>query len=101
LIDSQNDVLWQGPVAERIARWTKLFRSRIKEQVPARIYNMEPYRDFTFNDLWIGSLCRILISIQRYRHGGAILVTDRNRDLNPHYQVSYDRLPKTHGADRG
>ena len=94
LIEAQNDALWHGPVARRLAQWTKPFRLRIKERVTPRIYNKEMFGDFTFNDLWIGSLCRILISIQRYGHGGAVLLTDRNQGLLPHYKVRYDRLPR-------
>jgi len=94
LVETQNDVFWHGPVAKRLAHWTKLFRERIKRRVTNEIYNKELFGDFTFNDLWIGSLCRILISIQRYQHGGAILLTDKTSELFPHYQVSYDRLPR-------
>jgi hypothetical protein len=94
LIEEQNDVFWHGPVARRLAGWTKPFRDRIRKRVTPRVYSMEMFGDFSFNDLWIGSLCRILISIQRYRHGGAILLTRQNRDLFPHYKVTYGRLPK-------
>jgi hypothetical protein len=94
LVEEQNDVFWQGPVARRLAQWSKVFRQPIKKKVTSRVYNRELLGNFTFDDLWIGSLCRILISIQRYRHGGAILITDQTADLFPHFRINYDRLPK-------
>lgn len=94
LVESQNDVFWHGPVAQRLAKWTKAFRRRVRERVTPRVYNRQMDEDFTVNDLWIASLCRILINIQRYRHGGAILLTDTDHGLSPHYKVKYDRLPK-------
>jgi sensor domain DACNV-containing protein len=94
LLETENDVFWHGPVSDRLAQWTKLFRRRIRKQITPSIYDSQHDVVFMCNDLWIASLCRILIHIQRYRHGGALLITNRNQDLFPHYTVSYDRLPK-------
>lgn len=43
-------------------------------------------------ETWIGTICRLLISIQRYRHGGALLITRSDADLNIKYQIKYPRL---------
>jgi hypothetical protein len=94
LLETQNDVFWHGPVSDRLEQWTNLFRQRIRRQITPSIYDAHDDVDFMCNDLWIASLCRILIHIQRYRHGGAILITDQNQDIFPHYRVSYDRLPE-------
>jgi hypothetical protein len=60
LVETQNDVFWHGPVARRLAKWTRLFRQRIKERVTPEVYNGGIFGDFEFNDLWIGSLRRII-----------------------------------------
>jgi hypothetical protein len=94
LVESQNDVFWRGPVAQRIGQWTQAFRRRVRKRVTPRVYDRQMDEDFTLTDLWTASLCRILINIQRYRHGGAILLTNTDQGLSPHYKVMYDRLPK-------
>jgi hypothetical protein len=45
-------------------------------------------------ETWIGTLCRLLISIQRYRHGGALLITRASTQLDIKYRITYDRLPR-------
>jgi len=94
LVEAQNDVFWHGPVAKRLQGWTRSFRRRIRKRITPHVYDSQVDGEFTFNDLWIGSLCRILINIQRYRHGGAILITSQSEELFPHYKVRYDRLPQ-------
>ena len=44
------------------------------------------------SDIWFGSLCRLLISIQRYRHGGALLISPSKSGLNIKYRINYSRL---------
>jgi hypothetical protein len=38
--------------------------------------------DKSLADLWISTLCRILIGIRKYHHGGAILISDSPSGLN-------------------
>ncbi len=46
---------------------------------------------------WLGTLCRILHRIQRYEHGGALLLlpTRGTRDLSVKHAMSYSRLTET------
>lgn len=55
-------------------------------------YSSEFIPDLTFN--WYSSLSRILLRIQNFHHGGAILVNsdDNNYGLNIKYPMKYDRL---------
>jgi hypothetical protein len=48
-------------------------------------------------DTWIGSLCRILHRVQRYNHGGALLLLpDRKKpDLKIKHSLNYARLSET------
>ena len=41
---------------------------------------------------WFGSLCRLLINISRYRHGGALLITPSSADLKITYPIAYPWL---------
>ncbi len=45
-------------------------------------------------DSWLGLICRVLHRIQRYRHGGALLITPdaRSRELKIKHRIRYDRL---------
>lgn len=40
------------------------------------------------------TLSRLLNQIKNYQHGGAILITDSNENLNIKYKLKYDRLPR-------
>jgi len=46
----------------------------------------------TVSNVWFGTLCRLLIGIQRYRHGGALLISPSKSDLNIKYRIDYTRL---------
>ncbi len=42
---------------------------------------------------WLGAICRLLLRVQSYRHGGAVLVTPNSSDeLNIKYGLDYRRL---------
>ena len=66
----------------------------VKRVVPVHIYNDRPHWDSSLSSYWISSLCRLLLRIQNYRHGGAILITPDNSftGLNMKYQIDYARL---------
>jgi hypothetical protein len=60
-----------------------------------RVYYSESYITQLVNSSafsWFGALCRLLINITRYRHGGAILITPSSDDLNITYPIRYPRL---------
>jgi hypothetical protein len=60
-----------------------------------RVYDTECYITGLVNSSafwWFGALCRLLINITRYRHGGAILITPSSDDLNITYPIRYSRL---------
>lgn len=94
LLKRQNDVFWSRPVAERIDRGMQPYLNaiwrRVRKFLPRDMGTWPPF----LADTWISTLCRILISIQRYRHGGAILITGSESDLDIKYRLNYRRLPK-------
>src|SRR5207248_2787365 len=94
LIEQQNDVFWDGPVAERLQTWIEPSLESVRQKVTPELWDSDVETPSRSYDLWIGFLCRILLSIQRYRHGGALLLTDLNEELFPRYKISYDRASR-------
>lgn len=101
LITTFHDVIWRGPISKKLQPAIKRYQQKVKAAVGARTYNSwgewfigtdEEFlvdRDWSedVGDFWRGSLCRILLAIQRYRHGGALLLVPR-RNL-PHLAIKY------------
>jgi hypothetical protein len=92
LVREPNDVLWAGPLARRLSRHIESFRSRAIAKVGRKAYRQFPFWDISLRDEWLDTLCRLLINIQRYRHGGAILLSGQSDDLNIKYRIEYTRL---------
>lgn len=96
VLKTQTDIFWSGPISDCIDGPMQ----RYLEAVWIRSRRPDPESN-EWNECfvylaqeWIRTLCRILISIQRYRHGGALLLTDRTAQLDVKYRINYDRLPK-------
>lgn len=96
----QNDVFWSGPVCNRLQEgvdnciesvWRKLGRIDYIQEV-LKEYRESDGWETHIAETWINTLCRILISIQRYRHGGALLITKSKSDLDVKYRINYPRL---------
>jgi len=94
LVDAYHDVIWCGPVHEVL-----------KENLRAALAD-HPTVGVATADLaqlekellvrWHNAVCRILMNIQQYRHGGGLLIvpTFPGTDLNVKYNLTYDRLPQ-------
>jgi hypothetical protein len=87
-------VLENGPVYEKLLSSIEKFQYRIAKKVGKSQYALRDHWDASLEDNWISALCRILIGIRRYGHGGAILISDRDVDLRPKYSLQYNRLAK-------
>jgi len=99
----QSDVFWSGPVSDCLDMgigpyietvWREVVREERAPYVKKWVKELRRTHswDATIADTWIGTMCRVLISIQRYRHGGALLITRSNADLSIKYRISYPRL---------
>jgi hypothetical protein len=95
LVTKELGVLENGPVHEKLQAPIKRFRNRIAKQVGSDQYRSRGHWDRSLEALWISALCRILISIRRYAHGGAILLTDSHVGLRPKYSLQYPRLAES------
>ncbi len=96
LLTRQSDVFWSGPVSDRLlngifACFARGLRNLAASEA-AEVPNPDDWLGWIV-DTWTRTLCRLLISIQRYRHGGALLITTSRRDLDVKYKMNYARLP--------
>lgn len=88
------NVLEKGPVYDTIEPGIKAYIDKIKRKLPERVFNNRDQWDSNLKHYWVSSLCRLLLRIKNYHHGGAILITPDNsfRGLNVKYRVQYERL---------
>jgi hypothetical protein len=95
LVEEYHDVLWAGPVHELLVNYLRSYlvdtAAKRPEHIPPETLEAELLMR------WINAICRILMNIQRYRHGGGLLITpQQNLDgLNVKYKIRYDRLLKS------
>ncbi len=88
------DVLRSGPVHRALLPGIAAYRMAVQAAVPKQMYAARPDWDAEMEDVWIATLCRILLRAQAYRHGGAILITSRvtAQGLSTKYRMHYTRL---------
>lgn len=88
------DVLHRGPVYSALQAGIAVHLEDVRRVVPHDVYDLRGQWDNSLTSDWLATLSRLLIRIQTYRHGGAILITpDSSLDgLNVKYSLAYDRL---------
>lgn len=94
LLVSVSDVLGGGPIHEALRPGIETYLQAVQAQVLANKYKAHSPSKTNLVAGWLQTLSRLLLRIQRYRHGGAILITPDNslRGLNLKYELTYDRL---------
>jgi len=98
LVTREIGVLQQGPVRDKLLPAIREFQRRAQEAVGTTTYKERGHWDVSLEDEWISALCRVLIGIQRYGHGGAVLLTNSPAAIEPRYAIKYPRL--TEALDR-
>jgi hypothetical protein len=98
LVQEYHDVLWTGPVHGLLEQQ---FRQYLAEcgyatEGAGGTTDYSPHRACLLVR-WLNALCRILMSIQRYKHGGGVIISpDASQDgLNVKYRIRYERLPSS------
>jgi hypothetical protein len=96
LSQRQSDVFSSGPIGGRLRKGIEEHVSAVwgrfgKKGNLGRVKHEDVW-EFWMSNTWISTLCRILIGIQRYRHGGAVLITQSKADLDIKYKINYPRL---------
>ena len=112
LVQEHHNVLWSGPIHAILKKhlaWFLANESRCQESLC--LYEPEaaesdvsreaiPFDEDPLHDAmllrWLNSLCRILVNIQRDRHGGGLVIVpdETVRDVHIKYELTYDRLPR-------
>ncbi|MBI3839077.1 MAG: hypothetical protein HY288_14245 [Planctomycetia bacterium] len=95
LVEEYHDVLWSGPVHDLLAGY---LRNYLADCDPSSQGQTAAQADMESELLmrWLNSICRTLMSIQHYRHGGGLLIIPHASldGLNVKYKIHYDRLLK-------
>ena len=88
------DALGLGPLHQVLAPSIQRFINQVMEEVGSKVYEERSHWDGSLCAGWLASLRRLLLRIQQYRHGGAVLITPHvhANDLNIKYGLAYDRL---------
>lgn len=90
------DALRAGPLRERLQPGIDDYLHGIKTKLETELRpRFEEGRRY-FQEIWIETLCRLLLRAQNYRHGGALLIAGGKTwvDLDVKYAVGYDRLSR-------
>ncbi|TXR91207.1 hypothetical protein DN390_29565 [Bacillus sp. SH7-1] len=99
LIKKQNDVFSLGPISNKLGEYLSTYIDN-----EAHIVQTSGLESLDSEDLWlkwelVSIICRILINIKEYRHGGAVLfdpkLDDSFMDLSIKYEITYERISKS------
>jgi hypothetical protein len=91
LMTRQHRVFEAGPLHAKMMPWIERFEKRVIEKTNPEAYSSRDWEDSVEN-LWVSTLCRLLIGIHRYGHGGAVLISDQGDGLTPKYSLRHPRL---------
>jgi len=94
LLKRQNDVFWSGPIRDRLGDGIQRYLQAVQQRLEPKGSLDLPQWQASLAETWTSTLCRLLISIQRYRHGGALLIARSDTDLDIKYKMNYARLPR-------
>jgi hypothetical protein len=95
LVEEYHDVLWSGPVHEMLAGYLRSYLVDTGAKTPPHIAQADLESELLMR--WLNAICRTLMNIQHYRHGGGLLITPQTTldGLNVKYKIRYDRLLKS------
>jgi hypothetical protein len=97
LVTKFHDVLQSGPVSKVISRIASQRVSDVRRLLAASHTSSKYWSLREFVSDFLGrTLSRILLSIRRSGHGGAVLIlpTDNSSDLNIKYEIDYPKLDR-------
>ncbi|RZM25368.1 MAG: hypothetical protein EOO88_19555 [Pedobacter sp.] len=93
LVKRYLDVLTIGPISKILRKNAEVLKTTLQEYIH-EVHPKESYADWEdfLDNLWIQTFSRLLLKIQNYQHGGAILIANDSADLDVKYRVHYERL---------
>ncbi|HRX77448.1 MAG: hypothetical protein H6821_03675 [Planctomycetaceae bacterium] len=97
LVEEYHDVLWEGPIYRRLRDnldATLLDKQASDNGVTALAHITQVKDELLVR--WQNAICRMLFNIQKYGHGGGLLIVPSYPvgDVNVKYEQTYDRLPR-------
>jgi hypothetical protein len=97
LVQEYHDVLWAGPVHDLLATQFQRYLDEcgFPDDRDAAPTDYVPHRTGCLQVRWLNAICRVLLSMQRYKHGGGLIIhpTGSASGLNVKYRIRYERLP--------
>lgn len=93
LVADYHDVLWAGPVH-------RLLKDNLQTTLEGDVNNAQladvEQAESELLVRWQNAVCRLLLGIQRYGHGGGLLIVPQcpANAVQVKYPLAYDRLPK-------
>ncbi len=94
MILESHDVLRRGPVFELLKPGIDRFIAGVASELDSIDKKLDPRGPNSLQDDWIKTLCRLLLRMRNYHHGGSLLFTpdSAHKRLSIKYGLSYDRL---------
>lgn len=94
LVPRSLDVLGGGPVRRALTAGIDAHVGEVRARLAEDEYSLDDEGQDLLARHWIGALSRVLLRVQNYRHGGAVLITPLadDRVLRIKYRLPYTRL---------
>jgi hypothetical protein len=97
LLDKPVDALRTGPLRNALAPGLARLIDQTRRSTIREVGAWHNGDEEIIVDFWLGTICRVLLRIQSYRHGGAVLVCSEAlrsspAGLNRKYSVDYRRV---------
>jgi hypothetical protein len=94
LVCNSLDIFNDGHIRNNLQPSITTFTDTIRKSVEPTIYQDRDHWKTSHTHLWLSALCRLLIRIKKFNHGGAVLLTpsSENDDLNIKYGTKSERL---------
>jgi len=94
IVKGSLDVLRRGLVSEALNAGKDIYLDFVEKYSANQQFPQGLYEEETIIDKWHTTLCRLLLRIHGYRHGGTVLITPDPKlaGLNIKYKLNYSRL---------
>lgn len=92
LADRNVDIFNFGQINKMIIGFNELKQADINSYIEKNNLVLSHPYEKRMHELWIETLSRILIRIQNYRHGGALLIPASTEAIDIKYKITYDRI---------
>lgn len=94
IVQNNFNVFYEGPIKDKLQVGLDSYLKSIKRKLDSEDNNDITDLDSEFSKYWFSTICRLILRIKNYRHGGSLLLSNERIDsgLNVKYQTTYNRL---------